>query len=86
MINFLAIFLAAFFVALASTPLAIRLARRWNVMAKPGGRRKHSQPIPKLGGVSLTLAYLAGIALVYLLMPPVGDDALRLRGDDASQG
>jgi UDP-GlcNAc:undecaprenyl-phosphate GlcNAc-1-phosphate transferase len=80
MINFLAIFLAAFIVALASTPLAIRLAKRWNVMAKPGGRRKHSQPIPKLGGVSLTLAYLAGIALVYWLMPPVGDDALRLRG------
>ena len=25
-------------------------------------------------------AYLAGLALVYLLLPPTGDDALRLRG------
>ncbi len=80
MIKFLAIFLAAFFVALVTTPLAIRLSKRWDVMAKPGGRRKHSQPIPKLGGIPLTLAYVAAIVLVYLLMPPVGDDALRLRG------
>lgn len=80
MVKFLAIFLVAFFVAFALTPLAIRLANRWQVMAKPGGRRKHSQPIPKLGGISVTVAYLAGIVLVYLLMPPAGDDALRLRG------
>ena len=80
MINYLVIFLATFLVALVTTPVAIRLSKRWDVMAKPGGRRKHSQPIPKLGGIPLTLAYVVGIVLVYLLMPPVGDDALRLRG------
>jgi UDP-GlcNAc:undecaprenyl-phosphate GlcNAc-1-phosphate transferase len=30
--------------------------------------------------VPVTLAFLAGIAAIYLLMPPSGEDALRLRG------
>lgn len=80
MIDFLFIFIAAFLVSLATTPLAIQISKRWDIMAKPGGRRKHSKPIPKLGGIPLTLAYISGIVLVYLLMPPIGDDAFRLRG------
>ena len=77
---YLATFLVAFGVALVATPIAIRLSKRWGIMAVPGGRRKHESPTPKLGGIPLLLAYIAGVAVIYLLLPPSGDDALRLRG------
>lgn len=77
-------YLLAFLVALglsaALTPVAGRLARRWGIVALPGGRRQHQQPLPKLGGLPLMAAYLAGVAIIYWLLPPEGDDAFRLQG------
>lgn len=78
--DFLIVFIIPFLVALLTTPLAMKLSRRWGIMAVPGGRRQHSKPIPKLGGIPLILGYVGAITVIYLLMPPVGDDALRLRG------
>jgi UDP-GlcNAc:undecaprenyl-phosphate/decaprenyl-phosphate GlcNAc-1-phosphate transferase len=80
MSDYLIIFGAAFIVALAATPIARRLSARRGIVARPGGRRRHPKPVAKLGGLPLLLAYLVGIGLVYLLLPPAGDDALRLRG------
>jgi UDP-GlcNAc:undecaprenyl-phosphate GlcNAc-1-phosphate transferase len=80
MIDFLAVFVVSFIVSLAITPVARRLSFRWHIVALPGGRRQHRQAVPKLGGLPLLAAYLSGIVLVYWLMPPSGDDALRLRG------
>lgn len=80
MIDFLAVFAVSFLVSLVVTPVARRLSFRWQMVALPGGRRQHQQAVPKLGGLPLLAAYLAGIALIYWLMPPSGDDALRLRG------
>lgn len=77
-------YLLVFFAALAAsaviTPFAERLARRYDIMAMPGGRRRHSIPVPKLGGIPIIVAYLAGIAIIYWRIPPSGDDALRLQG------
>jgi UDP-GlcNAc:undecaprenyl-phosphate GlcNAc-1-phosphate transferase len=80
MTSFIIIFLIALLVSFSLTPVASRLSETWGVEAKPGGRRRHKTPVPKLGGVPVTLAFLAGIAAIYLLMPPSGEDALRLRG------
>lgn len=80
MTNYLVVFLIAFVVALAMTPVAIRLSDRWGVLAVPGGRRRHGRSVPKLGGIPIFLAYIAGLVAIYLLLPPVGADALRLRG------
>ena len=75
------IFLASLAVALLTTPWAGRLARRWGIVARPGGRRQHEGVVPKLGGLPLLLAYLGGIGLIYWLIPPATPaDALRLRG------
>jgi UDP-GlcNAc:undecaprenyl-phosphate GlcNAc-1-phosphate transferase len=76
----IAAFLVAFITSIVLTPLARRLSFKWGIVAEPGGRRRHSKPIPKLGGLPVTLAYLAGIAIVYLMLPPSGDDSLRLQG------
>ena len=78
--TYLLVFFAAFVAAAVITPLAERLARRYDIMAMPGGRRRHSLPVPKLGGIPIMVAYLAGIAIIYWRVPPSGDDALRLQG------
>ena len=80
MTSFLIIFLIALIVAFSLTPAASRLSKTWGIEAEPGGRRRHKVPIPKLGGLPITIAFLAGVAAIYLIMPPSGNDALRLRG------
>jgi UDP-GlcNAc:undecaprenyl-phosphate/decaprenyl-phosphate GlcNAc-1-phosphate transferase len=80
MFPYLAVFLVALATSLALTPLARRLSLRWQILARPGGRRQHQGLIPKLGGLPLWGAFLVGAVLAYRLLPPQGDDALRLRG------
>ncbi|MCA9918641.1 MAG: undecaprenyl/decaprenyl-phosphate alpha-N-acetylglucosaminyl 1-phosphate transferase [Anaerolineales bacterium] len=79
---YLLIFGVALGTAVLTTPPVRKLAHRWGIVAKPGGRRQHSGMIAKLGGVPIMVGYLLGIVLIYLLVPPeVGsNDALRLRG------
>jgi len=78
---YLLIPLASAAAALLATPLARRLSFTLGLVALPGGRRKHTGHIPKLGGPAVFVAWLAGVALTYWLMPPANpDDALRLRG------
>jgi UDP-GlcNAc:undecaprenyl-phosphate GlcNAc-1-phosphate transferase len=77
---YFAVFFTALLVSALATPMVGRLAARFGIVAEPGGRRLHAGRIPKLGGLSLLAGYLAAIALAYWLMPPSGDDALRLRG------
>mgnify|MGYP001186183606 CR=1 FL=1 len=73
--------LVAAAVAGAATPLASRLSFRWGIVAEPGGRRRHTGRIPKLGGLAVAAGWAAGVILIYLLLPPANsDDALRLRG------
>jgi UDP-GlcNAc:undecaprenyl-phosphate GlcNAc-1-phosphate transferase len=55
-------------VALAATPIAIRIARRLGIVDEPGGRRIHDRPVPRLGGVAIIL----GIAVALALILPLG--------------
>jgi len=59
---------AAFFLALALTPLMRRLAFRYGVLDHPDQRKTHGQAMPLLGGVAVYLAFwlVAGPALFYL--------------------
>lgn len=78
---YLAVALASFVAALIVTPLARRLSFALGILAEPGGRRRHSGRIPKLGGAAVFVAWLVGVALAYIWLPPGNpDDALRLRG------
>lgn len=60
---FVLAFLTAFVVALVLTPLTIRLATRYGLLDQPAARRIHRAPTPRLGGIPLALAFLAGIAV-----------------------
>lgn len=78
---YLGVALASFIAALIATPLASRLSFSLGILAEPGGRRRHSGLIPKLGGAAVFIAWLVGVALAYLWLPPTNPaDALRLRG------
>lgn len=76
------VFVLAFAAAIFLTPLVRRLSWRMEIVAEPGGRRRHSGRIPKLGGLSIFLAFALGVAAIYLLWPPPAgsDDARRLSG------
>lgn len=74
------VFLTALTLSLLLTPAARWLSFRWGVVAVPGGRRKHAQVMPKLGGLPLALSFVAAAGLAWRLMPPAGQDAVRLQG------
>jgi len=71
---------AAFVVATLLAPSAIKLSFANRVVSQPGGRRRHSRPVAKLGGVPIFVGYLIGIGLIYFIFPPQGYDIIRLRG------
>src|SRR5437660_8477003 len=48
-----------------AVPLAIRLSRRYGVVAQPGGRHAHANPTPVLGGLAMWIGF--AIALLVFL-------------------
>ncbi len=82
MSSYIITFLIAFVISLGLTPLVRRLSSRLGVTATPGGRHRHSQPVPKLGALPLYLAFMAAVALAQLLPVERGDpnEVVRLTG------
>jgi len=58
-------FLVAFVVCALAVPVAIRLSRRFGVIAAPGGRHAHSYPTPLLGGLAMYVGFAVAV-LVFL--------------------
>ena len=48
-------FILAMVVAMAWLPLLARLASKWGIVDHPGGRKVHSAPIPRIGGLAMAL-------------------------------
>ena len=51
-------FVVPFGVTLALLPVTIYLARKWNCVDEPGGRRIHGEPTPRWGGIAFFLGIL----------------------------
>ena len=58
-----------FAVAAAGTGLAIRYARRRNLLDQPGERRSHAKATPRGGGIAIVLAVLLGITWLAVQQP-----------------
>lgn len=71
-------FLVALTSALILVPLCAIVARRLNVVDKPGGRKIHEKVTPLLGGVGVFLGAAAGIATVSVLEGNVDGFAMNL--------
>ena len=61
------VLIAAFLVAVAATPLAMRLARRTGLLDRPGDLKIQTRPIPYLGGLGVA----AGLAVAVVAARPV---------------
>lgn len=73
---FMGVFFAAFFVALAATPVMRVLAVRNGIVDWPDLQRKtHALPVAYLGGVAILLGWLAGIAVCWFVHPVVDGHA-----------
>ena len=59
----------SFSLAALLVPLTMRLARRWGMVDRPGGRRQHRGVIPRLGGVAIYGGFVGANALVQALPP-----------------
>jgi len=66
-LSLLAVFAAAFVASLLLTEVAKRISPRWGMVAKPGGRRKHSGDIPKFGALPLWGAFSAAVIFAQFL-------------------
>jgi UDP-GlcNAc:undecaprenyl-phosphate/decaprenyl-phosphate GlcNAc-1-phosphate transferase len=55
------------------TPLALRLARRRNLVDMPGPAKSHSEAVPYLGGVAIVIAFSLVILVADLLRPDGAD-------------
>jgi len=64
---FVLVFVAAFALALALTPLARLLGQRYGFVALPGGRRRHAGTKSRLGGLALFVAFVAAAVLAQFL-------------------
>jgi len=64
--TFLIAFALAFFFGIALTWLIRNLAIRWKLYDQPEGRKIHNQPIPRLGGIAVAIAFFAPILALTL--------------------
>ncbi len=55
---FIASFFGTFFLALALTPICRSLARRFDILDRPGARKHQSEAMPMLGGIAIAAAHL----------------------------
>ena len=64
MTTYILIFVSALLLATGATPLARRVARRWDVMDQPNARKQHIVATPLLGGVAIYLAFIVALVLL----------------------
>ncbi len=84
---FVLVFAATLVTSLLLTPLAASIGRKWNLVDRPGARRRHLGLVPRTGGIALFLSFVLGSILSFLwgraLPTPEGPDPkeyLRLAG------
>ncbi|HEX6211881.1 MAG TPA: MraY family glycosyltransferase [Methylomirabilota bacterium] len=65
--------------ALALTPLAGRLAVRFDIVDRPGVRKIHASPVPRLGGLAVGLAVALALSIVFPLAVAFESDPVSLR-------
>jgi len=75
--TYLIIFAGAAAASLAATFLAIRLAPRIGAIDRPGVRKVHTAPTPRIGGVAVFVAVVGAVGAAALLDDAVGESVRR---------
>jgi UDP-GlcNAc:undecaprenyl-phosphate GlcNAc-1-phosphate transferase len=61
-------FLLAMVVTMAWLPVFVRVATKWGIVDKPGARKVHAAPIPRVGGVAM----IVGVLVAAVVVIPLG--------------
>jgi UDP-GlcNAc:undecaprenyl-phosphate/decaprenyl-phosphate GlcNAc-1-phosphate transferase len=72
-LQYLLTFATALGLALIVTPLGGRLGTRWEIVARPGGRRHHHGIVSRLGGIGLVLGFFGALGVSRLVPIPTQD-------------
>src|SRR5450759_1081564 len=67
------VFLIAFILSFALTPIAARIGLRLNMTDDPGGRRQHAGRIARTGGIALYISFVVAIIISQALNLPRSD-------------
>ncbi len=67
--NFFFFFLLSLGISMLLTPILIRLAPRLQLLDQPGGRKIHQAPIPRVGGLAITISITFAIIINFTLLP-----------------
>lgn len=57
-------FLVSMVVTIAWLPVLGRVATRWNIVDRPGARKVHAVPIPRIGGIAMLIGVLVSAIVV----------------------
>ncbi len=82
LVSFAITFLLAFALSLLLVPFARWLSFRLGAVSKPGGRRRESQPMPRLGGIAVYVGFVVAVIAAQWLPVPRQDpnEIFRLTG------
>ena len=70
----------AFLISLVLTPITRDIFRSYNVVDRPGRRKVHAHPIPRIGGIAIATAYLISLlSITSLGVSLPGDNSLAWR-------
>ncbi|HET6963700.1 MAG TPA: MraY family glycosyltransferase [Acidimicrobiales bacterium] len=69
--GYAAVFATTTAVAVFLTPLALRLALRWEILDRPSEIKAQASPVPYLGGAAIVVAFALVIGVAAAVRPPV---------------
>ena len=69
--GYAAVFVTTGLVSVVLTPLALRLALRWQILDRPGAIKAQASPVPYLGGAAIVVSFAAVVAVAAVVRPPV---------------
>jgi len=76
MTTILAIFLIALLISVVLTPLTGKLGIVFGAVDRPGERKVHRKPLPRIGGLAVILSFLAALAVADLVFRTQASDLL----------
>src|SRR5689334_10372690 len=74
--------ITSFIISLVLTPLVRSAFQRMGVVDRPDGlRKRHNRPIPRVGGISIAIAYVAAFAIRLMLPFSYGSEVTKALPD-----
>jgi len=67
MVAYLLLFVTALATSLVITPRIVHVSHRLGLLDRPGGRKVHATPVPRIGGVAIALSLALGLGVSVII-------------------